>query len=84
MPKVISGNNNYHEIIAECEFVLEGVFISPFVCLGKTWNSRYDRYKYIRFFLKPKILLYVQNDQWFRNSIFPKGKHIFPDLLLNS
>ena len=31
----------HHEIIAECELVLEGVFISHVVCLGKTSNSRY-------------------------------------------
>ena len=51
--------------------------ISHVVCLGKTSSSWY---KYSGLFLMPKILLYAQNSQCVRNSIFPNGKHIFPIL----
>ena len=51
--------------------------ISHVVCLGKTSSSWY---KYSGLFLMPKILLYAQNSQCVRNSIFPNGKYIFPTL----
>ena len=41
-------------------------------------------YKYSRPFLMPKILWYAQNSQYVQNSIFPSGKHIFPNSLINS
>ena len=85
MPKVISDNTKsvptHYEIIVECKLVLEGVSISHVVCLGKTSNSQYEN---SWFFLRPKILLYTQDSQWVKNSIFHNGEYIFPNSLLNS
>ena len=35
-------------------------------------------------FLSPKFQQYAQNSQWVQNSIFPNGKHIFPNSSVNS
>ena len=54
--------------------------ISHVVCLGKTSNSWY---KYSGPFLMPNILQYAQNSQCVQNSVFPSGKHVFPNPLIN-
>ena len=71
-----------HEIIAECKLVLEGVSVSHVICMGKTSNSRYNRYKYSGLFLSPKILLCAKIPNGFK--IFPNRNHVFPHSLLNS
>ena len=35
-------------------------------------------------FVRSKILWYAQNFQWAQNLIFPNGKHILPNSLINS
>ena len=65
MPKVIvitlkSWLPIHHQTIVEYKPVLEDVFISDFVCLSKTSNSRY---KYPGLFLRPKLLCNAQNSQ---------------------
>ena len=62
-------------------YTWRSAFISHVVYLGKTSNSWY---KYSGPFLMPKILQYAQNSQCIQISIFPNGKHIFPNSLINS
>ena len=57
--------------------------VFPFHMLS-AWAKHHTVDINIQGFSRPKILLYTQNSQWPQNSIFPNGKHIFPNSLLNS
>ena len=72
-------------------FIMSVLFLvaTLFCTYGMTFSVLTFGYKGVtvlpRLFFRSKILLrYAQNFQWVQNSIFPNGKHIFFNSVINS
>ena len=75
---------------SSCVFIFYIVFslsfclLQMFVIRGNYLIEKKDQRYVIRTFTKAKNSVICANTQWGQNSIYPNGKDVFPNLLINS